>query len=78
MEGPRVVAGKGEEDEGGGDARRDPGFDNMVVSYFEDQVTWSVPLMVPPDAPPGPRTLKVQAAYQICDARSCLPAGRSR
>jgi len=54
----------------------DPAFNNLVVSYFEDQVTWSLPFTVPADAPAGSRSVQVQAYYQVCNAMSCLGPGR--
>ncbi|MFO0951770.1 MAG: protein-disulfide reductase DsbD family protein [Isosphaeraceae bacterium] len=56
--------------------KEEPAFNNMVVSFFEGSVTWSIPLKVPDSAPAGPKTVRCQAAYQICDATSCSPAGQ--
>jgi thiol:disulfide interchange protein DsbD len=57
-------------------ARPEPAFDNQIVEFFEDEVTWSFKLDVPADALPGTRTLRCQAGYQICNAQSCYPPGR--
>jgi thiol:disulfide interchange protein len=46
------------------------------VEYFEDEVTWSIKLKVPPDTPPGKKTLRVQAGYMICNDKSCSMDGR--
>jgi thiol:disulfide interchange protein DsbD len=56
--------------------KEEPAFNSMVVSFFEDEATWNLPLKVPADASPGSKTLRCQAAYQICDANSCSPPGR--
>jgi thiol:disulfide interchange protein DsbD len=54
----------------------EPAFNNLVVSYFENEVTWSQTLRVPADAQPGERVLRCQARYQICDPKSCSPPGQ--
>jgi thiol:disulfide interchange protein DsbD len=54
----------------------EPAFNNMVLEYYEDEVTWSIPLQVPPGTPPGKKTLRCQAGYQICDASSCKIPGQ--
>ena len=46
------------------------------VEYYEDEVTWSHKLKVPPGTPAGKKTLRVQVGYMICDARSCSPPGQ--
>lgn len=56
--------------------KQEPSFDNMLVSSFENGVTWTLPLKVPADARPGAKTLRCQAGYQVCDANSCSPFGR--
>src|SRR5262249_17906201 len=43
---------------------------------FEDEVTWSIPLLVPAGTEPGKKTLRCQAGYQICDAQTCKFPGR--
>jgi thiol:disulfide interchange protein len=57
--------------------KKEPAFPNVeFVSFYEDEVTWSLPLTVPAGATPGKKTLKCQAFYQICDAKSCSFPGR--
>jgi thiol:disulfide interchange protein DsbD len=56
--------------------KQEPAFNNLPVQYFEDEVTWSLPLKVPSDASPGKRTLHVQVGYQVCDASTCSPPGQ--
>jgi thiol:disulfide interchange protein DsbD len=52
--------------------KKDPAFpDVKEVAYFEDEVTWSLNLKIPDDAKPGPRTIRVQASYMTCNAKSC-------
>jgi thiol:disulfide interchange protein DsbD len=57
-------------------ARPEPAFGNKIVEFFEGEVSWSLALKVPADAPPGERTLRCQAGYQVCTERSCYPPGR--
>ena len=57
------------------EARPEPAFNNQIIEFFENEVTWSIPLAVPADATPGKRTLRCQAGYQICNDRSCFPPG---
>jgi len=56
--------------------KQDPAFNNLVVSYFENEVTWALPLTVPAAAGPGPKTLRCQVGFQLCDANSCKPPVR--
>jgi thiol:disulfide interchange protein len=58
------------------EAKPEPAFDNQVIQYFENEVTWSITLSAQPNAAPGTRTLRCQAGYQICTERSCFPQGR--
>jgi thiol:disulfide interchange protein DsbD len=58
------------------EARPEPAFNNQIIQFFENEVTWSLNLKVPPDAAPGKRTLRCQAGYQVCNDRSCFPPGR--
>ena len=58
------------------EVKQEPAFDNMVVAFHEGEVTWSLPLTVPADAPAGKLTVRTQAGYMICNETSCLPAGR--
>ncbi len=50
---------------------------NALVSTFEGEVTWNLPLKVPADLPPGKKSIQSQIAYQVCDAKNCLPPFRS-
>jgi thiol:disulfide interchange protein DsbD len=54
----------------------EPAFDNMVLEFYEDEVSWSITLEVPAGTAPGEKTLRCQAGYQICDASSCKIPGR--
>jgi DsbC/DsbD-like thiol-disulfide interchange protein len=52
--------------------KKEPAFPTIdSVSFFEDEVTWSLTLKVPANAAPGVKDLRCQASYQICDAKSC-------
>ena len=42
-----------------------------AVEFFEGEVSWSLSLKVPEDAAPGKATVRCQASYQICNAKSC-------
>lgn len=46
------------------------------LEYYEDEVTWSLKLGVPPGAEPGKRTLRVQAGYQVCNDTNCSIPGQ--
>ncbi|WP_152051337.1 thioredoxin family protein [Tautonia marina] len=48
----------------------------LAYDYFEDEVTWTLPLRVPADAAPGERTLRTQIQFQLCDPKSCKPPTR--
>ncbi len=52
--------------------KKEPAFPDLdTVAFFEDEVTWTLSLKVPADAAPGKKTIRCQASYQICDAKSC-------
>ena len=56
--------------------KKDPAFPDVdEVAFFEDEVTWTHDLKVPEDASPGKKTLRVQASYMICNAKSCSILG---
>ena len=56
---------------------KDPNFPEVdSVEYHEDEVTWSIKLKVPAGAAPGKKTLRCQARYMICDAKTCSVPGR--
>lgn len=58
--------------------RKEPAFPDLEsVSYFEDEVTWSLSLRVPADAQGGQKTLRNQIYFQICNEQSCKPPIRS-
>ncbi len=48
----------------------------MVLEFYEDEVTWSIPLEIPPGTEPGKKTLRCQVGYQICNALSCKIPGQ--
>jgi thiol:disulfide interchange protein len=54
----------------------EPAFGNKVLKFYEDEVTWSIPLQVPPGTEPGKKTLRVQAGYQICNDSTCKIPGQ--
>lgn len=58
------------------ESKPEPAFDNKVFEFFEDEVTWSIPLKVPAGTGAGKKAIHVQASYQICNAQSCSFPGR--
>lgn len=56
--------------------KEEPAFDNMLLSYYEDEVAWTIKLRVPPGTKPGKKVLRVQAGYQICDPKTCSSPGQ--
>jgi thiol:disulfide interchange protein DsbD len=58
------------------ESHAEPAFENQVFEYFEDEVTWSIPLKVPPGASAGKSVIRCQASYQICSAQNCSFPGR--
>lgn len=44
-----------------------------AVDYHKAAVTWSLPIVVGEDTPPGEKQLAGLIAYQACTDRSCLP-----
>ena len=48
----------------------------LAYKYFEDEVTWTLPLKVPADARPGEHSVLTQITFQICDPKSCKPFSR--
>ena len=56
--------------------KKDPSFDQIEVSTFEGQVTWTLSLQVPPETAPGAKTIRLQFGCQLCDEKSCLPPAR--
>jgi thiol:disulfide interchange protein DsbD len=56
---------------------KEPAFPNLpFLEFYEDEVTWSLKLLVPPGTPPGKKVLRCQAGYQICNAQSCKIPGQ--
>ncbi|MDR3636176.1 MAG: cytochrome c biogenesis protein CcdA [Isosphaeraceae bacterium] len=56
--------------------KQEPAFDNQVLSFYEDEVAWTIKLQVPPGTKPGKKVLRVQAGYQICDPQTCSTPGQ--
>jgi thiol:disulfide interchange protein DsbD len=46
------------------------------VEYHENGVTWSIKLRVPEGAESGPKVLRCQAGYMVCDAHQCSFPGQ--
>jgi thiol:disulfide interchange protein DsbD len=54
----------------------EPAFNNAILKFYEDEVEWSITLLVPPGIEPGKKVLRCQAGYQICDAKTCKFPGQ--
>ena len=57
-------------------SHKEPAFNNIDLEFFEDEVTWSIKLLVPPGTEPGPKTIRCQAGYQICNDLTCAIPGQ--
>ena len=57
------------------EVKAEPAFNDQLIEFFENEVTWSTTLEIPADATPGKRILRCQAGYQVCNDRSCFPPG---
>ena len=56
---------------------KDPNFPDLAsVEYYEDEVTWSIKVKIPAATAAGKKTLRCQARYMICDAKTCSVPGR--
>lgn len=72
-----IVPGQGFEPAGEIEApdpfvENDPNF-GVETKYYENSVTFTIPVRVALDAPAGNRTLAVQVRYQTCNQKHCLP-----
>jgi len=50
----------------------DPNFE-IDTQTFEGEVTFTVPVKVAADAPPGPQKIVAKVTFQLCDDKQCLP-----
>lgn len=50
----------------------DPNF-NMETQFFEDEVSFSLPIVIADSTPAGKHELRVNITYQTCTATKCLP-----
>ena len=57
------------------ESKSEPAFDNQVFEYFEDEVTWSIPLKIPAGTPAGKKEIRCQASFQICNAQKLQLSG---
>jgi thiol:disulfide interchange protein DsbD len=56
---------------------KDPNFADLdAVEYYEDEVSWSIKLLVPPGSEAGKKSLRCQVRYQICDDKTCSIPGQ--
>jgi thiol:disulfide interchange protein DsbD len=56
-------------------SRYDPNFDRDTW-YFDDAVTFVVPVKVEATARPGAQSVSVAVSFQVCDSHLCLPPKR--
>ena len=57
--------------------KTEPAFPSLpFVEYHEGTVAWSIPLVVPADAAPGKRAIRVQVGYQVCSDQNCSFPGQ--
>jgi DsbC/DsbD-like thiol-disulfide interchange protein len=54
------------------EVRQDPSF-NMEVELYEGEAAFTLPLAVAAGTPSGARALTVNASYQTCNNKLCLP-----
>lgn len=43
------------------------------VEWYQQEVTFTVPVQLKPDVPAGPAVLTMEARYQACNDKQCLP-----
>ncbi|MFI5456681.1 MAG: cytochrome c biogenesis protein CcdA [Isosphaerales bacterium] len=56
---------------------KDPNFADLdLVEYHEDEVVWSIKLRIPAGTEPGKKSLRCQARYMVCDAKTCSIPGQ--
>jgi thiol:disulfide interchange protein DsbD len=48
-----------------------------LLEYFEDEVTWSISLLIPPGTEPGKKVLRSQVYYQLCNESGCISPSRT-
>ena len=51
---------------------QDPAF-NMEVQLYEGEVAFTLPMRLAAAAPPGAQKIVVNASFQSCDNKICLP-----
>ncbi len=57
--------------------QKDTAFKNLeFLEFYEDEVSWSLPLMVPAGTPAGKKAVRVQVGYMLCTDANCTPPVR--
>ncbi len=57
--------------------KKDSAFKNLeFLEFYEDEVTWSLPLEVPSAAGPGKKAVRVQVGFMLCTDANCTPPVR--
>jgi thiol:disulfide interchange protein DsbD len=54
------------------ETKHDPSF-NMEVELYEGETAFTLPLRIAAGAPPGAQTVVVNASFQTCNNKICLP-----
>jgi len=50
----------------------DPNF-NLETQFYEDEATFSLPIVIAADAPAGKQEVRVNVSFQTCNGEKCLP-----
>ena len=50
-----------------------PVLDIKKLLYYEGKVVWERPLLIWPEAKPGPVSVQAEVQLQVCDDNSCCP-----
>ncbi|WP_435010021.1 protein-disulfide reductase DsbD family protein [Tundrisphaera lichenicola] len=52
--------------------KKDEAFQNLpFLEFYEDEVSWSLPLEIPAGTSPGSKSVRAQISYMICTNASC-------
>jgi thiol:disulfide interchange protein len=51
--------------------KKEEAFGGLLVEFYEQEVTWSIPLEIPVGTAAGKKTLRCQIYFQICNDNGC-------
>ena len=52
--------------------KQDKSFPNLeYLEYYENEASWSIPLVIPADAQPGKKSPRVQILFMVCNDGNC-------